>query len=91
MAIERNQPMNRILLTNVLLTAIAILLLLNLITGMIRPAYAASAIQYRVVPTHMIPATQAELEKILSPEGSNGWDLVMKYGTQTGDVLIFKR
>ncbi len=89
--------MNRNWLTHSMLAVIALLLGLNLFSGSIRTSHAATStpVQYKVVSPgkflENVP-TQNNLEKILTREGSDGWNLIMRYQTRSGaEVLIFKK
>lgn len=89
--------MNRNWLTHSLLAVIAILLGLNLFSGAIRTSRAATftPVQYKVVsPGNFLEntPTRSNLEKILTREGTDGWNLIMRYQTRSGaEVLIFKK
>ncbi|HUA20985.1 MAG TPA: hypothetical protein VMB25_19690 [Bryobacteraceae bacterium] len=89
--------MNRTWLTHMLLAVIALLLGLNLFSGTSRTSYAATStpVQYKVVsPGNFFEnsPTRNNLENILTREGNDGWNLIMRYQTRSGaEVLIFKR
>jgi hypothetical protein len=83
--------MNFMTLARVTVITVAFVVGLTVGIFLLKPAHAASTIQYAVVPTHTGAATQAQLQTILNQQGSQGWELIMKYGTPDGDVLVFKK
>jgi hypothetical protein len=81
--------MNRSSVTNTLLAAIALLLLLNLVSGT-GHAYATNPIQYKTVSAWNRAKLQ-DVDKLLSKEGENGWELVTLYPLNLDNVFVFKK
>jgi hypothetical protein len=81
--------MNRSSVTNTLLAVIAVLLLLNLVSGTGR-AYDKSPVQYRTVSAWNRAKLQ-EVDKLLSKEGENGWELVAIYQMNLDNVFVLKK
>ena len=80
--------MNRSSVTNTLLAVIA-LLLFNLVSGTGR-AYATSPVQYRTVSAWNRAKLQ-DVDKLLSKEGENGWELVAIYQMNLDNVFVLKK
>ncbi|MFZ1939225.1 MAG: hypothetical protein ACLPZY_16190 [Terracidiphilus sp.] len=83
--------MNRLWVTNVLLSVIAFLLFLNLLPKAVVHASAENAVKYEVVPLKTQGASQGQIEAALYTQGWDGWQLLMKCSTPDGDVLIFRK
>ena len=81
--------MNRSSVTNTLLAVIAVLLLLNLVSGTGR-AYGTSPVQYRTVSAWNRAKLQ-DVDKLLSKEGENGWELVAIYQMNLDNVFVLKK
>jgi len=81
--------MNRSSVTNTLLAVIALLLLLNLVSGTSR-AYASNPVQYKTVSAWNRAKLQ-DVDKLLAKEGEEGWDLVTIYSVNQDNVFILKK
>ena len=76
------------------LLIVIVLLLTNLILRLETTSRAAGAVQYNVVELSdklRFRAKQPDLQSIMDQQGSQGWELVIRYENDRGDYLIFKR
>ena len=79
------------LFTRVGLVIVIILLLSNLIFRLETTSRAAGPVQYNVVSLPRFRATQQELQSMLDQQGSQGWELILRYENERGDFLILKK
>ena len=76
------------------LLIVIVLLLTNLILRLETTSRAAGAVQYNVVELRdklRFRAKQPDLQSIMDQQGSQGWELVIRYENDRGDYLIFKK
>jgi len=76
------------------LLIVIVLLLTNLILRLETASRAAGAVQYNVVELSdklRFRAKQPDLQSIMDQQGSQGWELVIRYENDRGDYLIFKK
>jgi hypothetical protein len=76
------------------LLIVVVLLLTNLILRLETTSRAAGAVQYNVVELRdklRFRAKQPDIQSIMDQQGSQGWELVIRYENDRGDYLIFKR
>jgi len=76
------------------LLMVLVLLLTNLVLRLETTSRAAGAVQYNVVELRdklRFRAKQPDIQSILDQQGSEGWELVIRYENDRGDYLIFKK
>ena len=76
------------------LLIVIVLLLTNLILRLETTSRAAGAVQYNVVELSeklRFRAKQPDIQSIMDQQGSQGWELVIRYENDRGDYLIFKK
>ena len=76
------------------LLIVIVLFLTNLILRLETTSRAAGAVQYNVVELRdklRFRAKQPDLQSIMDQQGSQGWELVIRYENDRGDYLIFKK
>ena len=76
------------------LLIVIILLLTDLILRLETTSRAAGAVQYNVVELSdklRFRAKQPDIQSIMDQQGSQGWELVIRYENDRGDYLIFKK
>ena len=76
------------------LLIVIVLFLTNLILRLETTSRAAGAVQYNVVELSdklRFRAKQPDLQSIMDQQGSQGWELVIRYENDRGDYLIFKK
>ena len=76
------------------LLIVIVLLLTNLILRLETTSRAAGAVQYNVVELRdklRFRAKQPDLQSIMDQQGSQGWELIIRYENDRGDYLIFKK
>jgi hypothetical protein len=76
------------------LLIVIVLFLTNLILRLETTSRAAVAVQYNVVELSdklRFRAKQPDLQSIMDLQGSQGWELVIRYENDRGDYLIFKK
>ena len=76
------------------LLVVIVLLLMNLILRLETTSRAAGAVQYNVVELSdklRFRAKQPDIQSIMDQQGSQGWELVIRYENDRGDYLIFKK
>ena len=82
--------------TRIGLILVIVLLLTNLILRLETTSRASGAgtVQYHVVELSdklRFRAKQPDIQSIMDQQGSEGWELVIRYENDRGDYLIFKR
>jgi len=76
------------------LLIVIVILLTNLILRLQTTSRAAGLVQYNVVELRdklRFRAKQPDIQSILDQQGSEGWELVIRYENDRGDYLIFKK
>jgi len=76
------------------LLIVIILLLTDLILRLETTSRAAGAVQYNVVELSdklRFRAKQPDIQSVMDQQGSQGWELVIRYENDRGDYLIFKK
>ena len=76
------------------LLIVIVLLLTTLILRLETSSRAAGAVQYNVVELSerlRFRAKQPDIQSIMDQQGSQGWELVIRYENDRGDYLIFKK
>ena len=76
------------------LLIVIVLLLANLILRLETMSRAAGVVQYNVVELSerlRFRAKQPDIQSIMDQQGSQGWELVIRYENDRGDYLIFKK
>ena len=76
------------------LLIVMVLLLTDLIFRLETTSRAAGAVQYNVVELSeklRFRAKQPDIQSIMDQQGSQGWELVIRYENDRGDYLIFKK
>jgi hypothetical protein len=81
-------------LTRIGLIIVTALLLANFFLRQERATRAAGAVQYNVVELSdklRFQAKQQDLQAILDQQGGQGWELVIRYESEKGNYLIFRK
>jgi len=76
------------------LLIVIVLLLTNLILRLETTSRAAGTVQYNVVELSdklRFRAKRPDIQSIMDQQGSQGWELVIRYENDRGDYLIFKK